>query len=142
MADTDVAELSARLRVALVRTVRRLRRETDGELSTSMISALGTVERFGPMSLGELAEAEGVSRPSMTVLAETLRGKGLLSRETDPADRRLGRVKVTSAGSLALRRSRTRRNAYLSKRLRGLSETELRTLSDASALLQRLLDEE
>ena len=135
------AEVAGNLRVALMRTVRRLKRETDGEHSVSVIAALASVNSRGPLTLGELAEAEGVSRPSMTVLAASLLEQSLVARELDSSDGRLVRVRITLAGKRVLERSRTRRNAYLTKRLGSLSVDELRTLHDAAAILLRLVEE-
>ena len=135
------AEVAGNLRVALMRTVRRLKRETDGEHSVSVIAALGSVNARGPLTLGELAEAEGVSRPSMTVLAASLLEQNLVTKELDSSDGRLVRVRITTLGKRVLERSRTRRNAYLAKRLGSLGVDELRTLDQAAAILLRLAEE-
>jgi DNA-binding MarR family transcriptional regulator len=124
-----------------MRMVRRLKRETDGEHSVSVIAALGSLNLLGPLTLSELAEAEGVSRPSMTVLARNLLSQSLIDREADPTDGRLVRVHVTQAGKRVLERSRTRRNAYLAKRLGTLSGDDLRILDAASEILRRLVEE-
>lgn len=131
--------MAGKLRVALMRAVRRLKRETDGEHSVSVIAALGSLNSRGPLTLGDLAEAEGVSRPSMTVLAGNLLDQRLIAKESDPSDGRLVRVHVTPAGQRVLERSRTRRNAYLAKRLRRLTSDELKTLDEAAAILLRLV---
>src|ERR1700681_2095667 len=91
------AEIASNLRIALMRMVRRLRRETDGEHSVSVIAALGSVNSRGPLTLGELAEAEGVSRPSMTALATGLLDQDLIAKEPDPRDGRVVRVHITHA---------------------------------------------
>jgi DNA-binding MarR family transcriptional regulator len=135
------AEVAGNLRVALMRTVRRLKRETDGEHSVSVVAALASVNSRGPLTLSELAEAEGVSRPSMTVLAASLLERDLVARELDSSDGRLVRVRITETGQRVLKRSRTRRTAYLAKRLQSLSAEELQTLDQASAILLRLVKE-
>lgn len=135
------AEVAGNLRVALMRTVRRLKRETDGEHSVSVVAALASVNARGPLTLSELAEAEGVSRPSMTVLAANLLEQDLVARELDASDGRLVRVRITETGQRVLKRSRTRRTAYLAKRLQSLSADELQTLDQASAILLRLVKE-
>lgn len=136
------AEVAGKLRVALMRMVRRLKRETDGEHSVSVIAALGSVSSRGPLTLGELAEAEGVSRPSMTVLAASLLDQGLVARESDPSDGRLVRVHITQAGKRVLEGSRTRRNAYLARRLGALDSDELGILDSAATILLRLVEKE
>ena len=120
---------------------RRLKRETDGEHSVSTIAALGSLSSRGPLTLSEWAETEGVSRPSMTVLAGGLIGQNLIAKEPDPRDGRLVRVHITQAGRRILEQSRTRRNAFLAKRLRGLSGDELHVLEEASRILLRLVEE-
>lgn len=135
------AEVAGNLRVALMRMVRRLKRETDGEHSVSVVAALGSLNSRGPLTLGELAEAEGVSRPSMTVLAANLLDQNLIAREPDPSDGRLVRVHITRAGKRVLERSRTRRNAYLAKRLGALGSDELRILDEAATILLSLVEE-
>lgn len=140
-ATLDPVAMAGNLRVALMRTVRRLKRETDGEHSVSAIAALGSLRSRGPLALSEWAEAEGVSRPSMTVLAHHLLEQSLIAKEPDPSDGRLVRVRLTPAGQRVLARSRTRRNAYLSKRLRSLSSEELRILDEAATILLRIVEE-
>lgn len=135
------AEVAGNLRVALMRTVRRLKRETDGEHSVSVVAALASVSKRGPLTLSELAEAEGVSRPSMTVLAANLLEQNLVAREPDHSDGRLVRVRITPEGKRVLERSRTRRTAYLTRRLGALSAEELRTLDQAAAILLRLAEQ-
>ncbi len=134
-------EVAARLRIAMGRMVRKLRRESDGQHPAPAISALASISRLGPLTLGELAEAEDVSRPTMTVLAAGLERQRLIARELDAADRRLVRVTLTAVGRRALQHSQTRRNAYLARRLQTLGEAELRTLDEAAAILERLLED-
>jgi DNA-binding MarR family transcriptional regulator len=134
-------EVAGNLRIALMRMVRRLKRETDGDHSVSVVAALGSLNSRGPLTLSELAEAEGVSRPSMTVLAASLLDQKLIAKEPDPSDGRLVRVHVTNAGRRVLELSRTRRNAYLAKRLAGLHPAELLILDEAARILLRLVEE-
>ncbi len=125
----------------MMRMVRRVKKQTDGEHSASEISALASLKRFGAITVSELADAEGVSRPSMTVLVTSLLEQGLVGKEPDANDRRLVRVRLTAPGNRALAESRTRRNAYLARRLQSLDAADLQTLEDASAIIDRLLEE-
>jgi len=134
-------EVASKLRVALMRMVRRLKRETDGEHTVSAIAALGSLNSRGPLTLSQWAEAEGVSRPSMTVLGANLLDQKLIAKEADPKDGRVVRVHVALAGVRALERSRNRRNAYLAKRLAALGSDELRILDEAATILLRLVEE-
>lgn len=136
------AEVAARLRIALARTSRRLRRQADQGHSSSVISALAVIGRHGPLTLGELAEAEAVSRPSMTAIAAKLVDLGLAARGADAEDRRLVRISITAAGTGALEASRSRKDAYLARRLGRLQASEVETLAAAAEILERLLEEE
>jgi len=135
-------ELAARLRLVVNRLARLLRTQASADLSPSLTSALVTVSLLGPVTLGELAAAERVTPPSVTRVAACLEEHGLVRRETDPGDRRVARVSLTAKGRRTLQRMRTRKTAYLAKRLRTLDEHELELVREALPLLERLLEDE
>jgi DNA-binding MarR family transcriptional regulator len=137
----DDPELAARLRVAVTRLARRLRQEGQSGLTPSMASALVTVERHGPMTPSELAAAEGVQRPTATRVLASLEAAGMIVREPDPADGRSQRVRVSPAGARVLGRLRTRKTAFLARRLQRLDADEAATLARAADLMERLLEE-
>jgi DNA-binding MarR family transcriptional regulator len=130
--------LPSQIRLAVMRLARRLRQQSVGDITQSQFSALATVERAGPLSLGDLADIERVAPPSMTRIAAHLEERGLLARTTDASDRRVARVEVTAAGRDLLMDTRTRRDAYLASRLRALSPEERDILARALPLLERL----
>ncbi len=141
-----VAEIAARLRLAVVRTARRLRQdayeaEGDGVLSPTLTAALATVERFGPLTPSELAQREQVRRPTATRIVANLVELGLATRTPDPVDGRACLVATTTQGRALLKRLRTRKNAYLAKRMRDLDPDEVETLERAAGILERLLDD-
>ena len=135
------SELPGRLRLAVTRTARRLRQEAAAGLSPSLTAVLASVERYGPLTPSALADIERVQRPTATRLLAKLEEDGLVSRERDPEDGRVSYVRVTPEGRRLLKRLRSRKNAYLAKRLRALDEDELDTLARATAILERLLEE-
>jgi DNA-binding MarR family transcriptional regulator len=137
----STSDLAGRLRLAVARTARRLRQEADGGLSPSLTAALATVERHGPLTPSRLAELERIQRPTATRLVANLEQQGLVVRAGDPLDGRSFRVGLSPKGSQLLRRLRSRKNAYLAKRLRGLDEDELATLERATEILERILEE-
>ena len=63
-----------------------------------------------------------------------------MTREADTSDRRIARLKVTREGAAVLKRSRSRKNAYLARRMRDLDADELETLARAAELIERLLE--
>jgi len=135
-------ELAARLRLVLNRLARRLRSQTPGDLSPSLTSALVTVELRGPISLGQLASRERVTPPSVTRMVASLEERGLVRREADPADRRVAHVSLTAEGRRTVQRTRTRKTAYLAKRLHKLDESELAVVRQALPVLERLLEDD
>lgn len=136
------ADLASGLRLAVTRLARRLRQEgAEGGITPSQLSALATVERFGPVTLGELAAYERVQPPTMTRIVAALADAGLVTREVDADDRRVARVRVTPAGRRLLARSRRRKTAFLATRLRRLDDDERRLLERAVPLLERLLED-
>ncbi len=140
MRTTSDTELASSLRLALARTARRLRQEAGTGLSPSLTAALATVERCGPLTPSELAGLERVARPTITRVLIRLEEAGLISRTPDPADRRSTLVAITPAGAALLAEARTRKDAFLSERLDGLSPADRATLARAAAILEGLLE--
>src|SRR5437763_5005938 len=142
--DAKVAELAAHLRVAIARLNRRIRQEaavTGEELTSSSQAALGTIEKAGPNTLGELAAIERVQPPSMTRIVARLEEYGYVTRVVDAADRRVARVEITDAGHALLGRVRTRKDAFLAQRVAELDAEERALLGRALPLLERLQDD-
>ncbi|MDQ4067970.1 MAG: MarR family transcriptional regulator [Actinomycetota bacterium] len=139
---TAETELAARLRLAVSRLARRLRRESASDVTASQLSALYTIARLGPLTLGDLSAAEGVRPPTMTRVVASLERLGLVARTVDPADRRCARVAVTRRGGDLLEASRHRKDAFLASRLRALSSEERAVLEKAAEVLERLAGSE
>jgi DNA-binding MarR family transcriptional regulator len=138
----DAVELPARLRLAIARMARRLRQEAGDELSPSMMAALATIERHGPLAPSRFAELEGVQRPTATRVLARLEEEGLIERSADPNDGRGAVVCATRSGSAMLKKLRSRKTAYLARRLRELPDEDVETLDRAAEVLERLLDGE
>ena len=136
----DAAELPTRLRLAIARMARRLRQEAGDDLSPSMTAALATIDRHGPLAPSRLAELERIKRPTVTRVLQRLEEEGLVERSEDPDDRRSAVVCVTKEGAALLKKLRSRKNAYLAKRLRELPDDDVKALERAADVLERLLD--
>lgn len=138
--EEGVDELAARLRVAVTRLNRRLRQESMSGVSPSQEAALGTINRLGAPTLGELAQAELVQPPTMTRIIGTMEAAGLVARRGDEDDRRVSRVELTEEGRAALDRIRSLKNAYLARKLGGLSPELRRGAGPLAALLEQLVE--
>lgn len=147
VASTDIplTERAARLRTAIVRTARRLRQEAAAEatgLTPTSVAALATIERHGPITPSEIAAIERVKRPTITRTLGCLEREGLIDRSQDPEDGRSALVSVNAAGRERLRRLRGRKNAYLARRMRDLSDADVETLERAAEILERMREGE
>ena len=123
-ATLDHTELATRFRFALFPLVRQLRHH-NVDLTASQASALATISRRGPLTVGELAKAEHVSSPMITKIAKGLEEEGLVTRTVDVIDKRVTQLAITKEGERRLERSRSRKNAWLAKQFDNLSPSEL-----------------
>jgi len=122
--------------------LRRVRaRDTESALTAARLSALSTLVRRGPLSVGELAAAEQVTAPTMSRLVTALEREAYVSREGDPADGRRIRVVATEAGVRALVEARRRRVERLASLLDGLPAERLEAVLDATSILESVLEE-
>src|ERR1700704_6005236 len=108
----DETELATRFRFALLPLIRQLRQQ-NVDLTASQASALATINRDGPLTVGDLAKAEHVSSPMITKIAKGLEEEGLVTRTVDPTDKRVTQLAITKEGRRRLEISRSRKNAGL-----------------------------
>jgi DNA-binding MarR family transcriptional regulator len=131
--------LASELRVSLMRLTRRLRQQRGDEgLTLTQLSVLGTLDRHGSMTLGELAAFEKVQPPSMTRTAAALEGRGLVTRLPHASDKRQVLVQISSTGLTLLQDDRRRREAWLAGRLEHLTPEERALLQAVAPILDRL----
>lgn len=131
--------LSADLRVALMRIVRRLRAEkSHADITDSQYGVLGLLDRHGPLTAAALATHERIKPPSMTRIVGSLLEAGLVERAAHPDDGRAQLVALTAAGHAAVEETRRRRDEWLCHQLSRLSAEDRRTLARAAELFQDL----
>src|SRR5215217_3130607 len=140
--ERDLSGLAARLRLVITRTARRLRQQAGTDLGPSQTSALASIERHGPLTPSELARIERIQRPTATRIVARLEEAGLVERVADPTDGRSFTVAINAEGRTLMNKLRTRKNAYLARRLRELDEDDLATLDRAAEILEDLLEGE
>jgi DNA-binding MarR family transcriptional regulator len=132
--------LSSALRVSVMRLARRLRNERDAsdDMSSNQIAVLFTLNRTGPMTIGDLAAEEKVQPPSMTRTVASLVLKGLVQRDAHITDRRAVMISITEAGRSVIEETRRRRDAWLHQRLCELTPAQRQILRDAAPVLELL----
>jgi DNA-binding MarR family transcriptional regulator len=139
-APPDTAALAARLRLGVTRLARKLRQEAEPGITPSMLSALASVQRHEALTMRHLCEAEQVTPPTMTRIVAALQEAGLVTRTPDPVDGRVAWVRLSPLGAKLLERSRRRKEAYLTRALKRLEPSEVETLEEAAAILERLTE--
>jgi DNA-binding MarR family transcriptional regulator len=111
-------------------------------LTPSQWSALATVESHGPLRIGDLADREGVTAPTATRVVASLEEAGLLSRSSDPADRRTSYIALTDAARAKLESIRGAQATELVQRLTDMPPTDVQRLLDLLPILESLLSED
>jgi DNA-binding MarR family transcriptional regulator len=132
-------ELASRLRLAVGRLARRLRLEGDSGLPPLQLSTLVTIELHGPLRLGELAQREAVTAPTMSRVLAALDERGAVDRRADPADARSTLVSVSAAGRETLSTVRSERTASMARRLDRLDTAQRTALVAALPALEALV---
>ena len=134
----DHTDLATRFRFALFPLMRQLRHH-NVDLTASQASALASISRRGPLTVGELANAEHVSSPMITKIAKGLEEEGLVTRTVDPTDKHVTQMAITKEGERRLERSRSRKNAWLAKQFENLSPEELDAIRAVIPVLERII---
>ena len=129
-----------RLRVALARLARRLRKHELAGLTPTQLAALATVERSGPMRLGDLAAAEGIAPSTLTRLVTALEESDYVRRHADPSDARASTLAITPRGRDTLERLRTQTTLELAASLRLLTLAQRSALAEALPVLELLAE--
>jgi DNA-binding MarR family transcriptional regulator len=126
-----------RLHSAAIHLLRRVARQDRASgIGPARLSALSVVVFAGPLTLGELARAEGVRPPTVTRVVRGLEDAGLVERAPGTGDRRTVLVRATPAGRRVLDAARRRRVDDLAARLRGLDDAEVALLGRAADLIE------
>jgi DNA-binding MarR family transcriptional regulator len=125
---------------AAIHLLRRVRREDEASgVSPARLSALSVLTFQGPLTMSELAEAEQVTRATISRIVDGLEDAGLARRAPSAADGRSVRVDATPRGRRVLQRARRRRIDRLAEELRELSADELAVVERAADLIDRAL---
>jgi DNA-binding MarR family transcriptional regulator len=139
---SSAVEVASALRDGIARLNRRLRQVRPlGEVTQSQLSALTSLENAGAMTPRELAEAERVQPPTLTKILVKLEERGLVQRTPHPTDGRQVILSATEAGRQVYDEHRRARDAWLTKRLEGLSAADREVLRTAAEILSRLARE-
>lgn len=100
--------------------------------------ALGMLMKYGSLPMSELCARLFISKPYMTVLANSLVGNGWAERKNDPDDRRVILIAITQMGKKHLRAGFDIYHNDVKTLISQLDAGDLQTMSDALDELQRI----
>jgi DNA-binding MarR family transcriptional regulator len=136
----DRAALADRLHSLAIHLLRRVKRGDEvAGLNAPRLSALSVVIYRGPISVSELAKAEGVTAPTMTRLVQALVKAELVERSADATDNRVVLLRASPAGRRTLDLARGRRLAALEELLERLDTDDIALVERAVSTLEPLL---
>jgi DNA-binding MarR family transcriptional regulator len=131
---------AARLRLAIARLSRRLRRHQLAGLTLTQVAALSTVDRSGPLRLSELAAVEGVAPSTLTRLVAALEDRGYVARAVVASDARASELAITPRGRDVLDLIRQDSTTVLASSLASLRPDQLAALAAALPAIEQLAD--
>jgi DNA-binding MarR family transcriptional regulator len=108
------------------------------DMSLTSLGTLATLDWAGPLRITNLARAEGVAQPSMTVLVGTLERDGFVVRRGDPSDKRVVLIELTAAGAELVRGRRRADAQAFGELIEKLPADEAAALLAALPALQHL----
>jgi DNA-binding MarR family transcriptional regulator len=85
----------------------RIMEQCGVTLQAGQYPLLAAIDRLGPLSIGELAEALGVTQPGVTRAVGLLADAGYLSARKEKGDQRVRRLSLTREGAALIARSKT-----------------------------------
>jgi DNA-binding MarR family transcriptional regulator len=146
MVDEAVVGVEAERVATLFGQVMRLQRRASPrdwmelDLSMAQMKAMFVLHHDGPAKVSDLAEALGVSAPSMTGTLERLVRHGLIERRDDPSDRRLVINALTPAGQALVERLHQGRRQRLLAALARLDAPSIDALERGLLALREALE--
>ncbi len=129
------------LRMATFRLARRLRAQRAVDtMSDGQFAVLAALTVHGDHTLGQLADRERVTAPSMNRTVSLLEEAGYVSRTPDDGDRRKVTIALTAAGRVVVDETVRRRDAWLEEALAALDDDERQTLAAAAEIMRAVAD--
>ncbi|WP_414687666.1 MarR family winged helix-turn-helix transcriptional regulator [Mycobacterium sp.] len=143
--DAAITDAESSLGADLLAVVARLNRLATQRIQLPLPVAqarlLSTIEAHGEARICDLAAMDHCSQPTMTTQVRRLEDAGLVTRTVDRRDARAVRIRITPAGVRTLNRVRADRASAIEPQLARLEPADRQVLTDAVAVLRRLLDD-
>lgn len=135
----DLSTSASDLRMATFRLARRLRaqRAVDA-MSDGQFAVLAALNTHGDHTLGELADRERVSAPSMNRTVNCLEESGYIVRTPDEQDRRKVNISLTETGRAVVEETTRRRDSWLEQAFASLTDAERAVLAQAADIMREV----
>jgi DNA-binding MarR family transcriptional regulator len=142
MSGEEVLAAATAVRRGVTRLGRRLRHERPASGATLLqLSVLAGLNRYGPMTPGELAAIERVQPQSLTRTLASLEARHLVARQDHPRDRRRALLVLTPQGQEVLQADMRQRDSWLALAMEAhLTPAEQQLLRLAGELMERLAE--
>ncbi len=137
------SELASSLRDIASRMHKRLKREikSGDNLSLTEGTTLSYLYTYGTLYPSEMAAMAVIKAQSMSQIINHLEASGLIAKTPSETDKRKVSISLTSHGRQVVEQTRYERDEWLDKAIENnLSAAEKKTLQDAVALMNRLVD--
>ena len=136
----DLSAAASQMRIATFRLARRMRtQKAVDSMSDGQFAVLAGLSIHGPHTLGELADRERVSAPSMNRTVNCLQDSGYVQRSADESDGRKVVISLTDEGRSVVEETARRRDAWVEEALDALTPQERQTLAEAAEIMQRMV---
>jgi DNA-binding MarR family transcriptional regulator len=140
--DKRTIDVANRLRPALLKLARELRRESHAlGVTGGQVTLLIQIQRNPGLGVNDLAARERISPAAMSGHVGRLEKAGLVTRRPHESDGRRQVLALTLGGEGVLRSVKSRRTAWLAARMKTLDPEELDAVDAAVEPLLRLLED-
>lgn len=114
--------------------------EREADISKLQLFTLMTLYRKGAHTMSGLAVCMHISKQQLSQLVDRLLEQGLLEREADAQDRRVIRIRISSAGVRMIEERMLLNQKRLADKLDNLPQQDLEDLEAMMARIMELLD--
>lgn len=125
--------MSSRYEDSILRSLQRINQATsqhshrlarDHQLTGPQLTCLRHIHKHGTITPGQLAAAVSLSRPTITGILERLDNRGLLTRRSDPDDKRRTLISTTADAHKLIKNAPSALHSEFAQRLHELHEGE------------------
>jgi len=137
--DQHLDEIAAALPRRANTLARLFRVHTSVQATRTEMGVIAILDE-GPRRITELAAAEGVTQPAMTLVVNRLEERGWVARRPDPTDARAVLAALTPAGRRVIEQMRVEYRALVHEEMASLSDDDVAALSRAVEVLDQLIE--